>query len=312
MTATKFKNGWWDRATPKKLGPQTEPKIKPLVLNFHTIVGTLSAAYNVFKAQGYYGDESTFGVAGPWDKANGQKDGECWQFQNIFRQADAQFDGNLFADSIETSDGGNPHRPWSSAMMDLMIDLGVDWCLENDRKPELVPVTGPIGRQGIGYHERRPEWNKDGHVCPGPVREGQLRQIIIPKMRGRINGTGVEPVRPNPHYKNEDLETDGVFGVQTIAALQRDLMAHHLKCGCPDDKPDGVFGPATRKALEQHLHEEGFLTGKIDGEITAPTVEGWKKYLEHLGTADDGMAINGTWGHGLTRGLQRALKQGKF
>ena len=305
-----FRNGWWDKATPKKLGKQTEPKIQPLVLNFHTIVGTLLGAYNVFKQQGYYGDESTFGIAGPWDKSNGQADGECWQFQSILRQADADY--SLITNSIETSDGGNPNHPWSSAMMDLIVVLGAEWCEENNRRPELVPATGDIGKAGLGYHERRAEWNHDGHVCPGAVREGQLRQIVIPKIRARVNGTKVEPVRPNPHYKNEDLDVDGVFGIQTIAALQRDLIAHGFQCGCPDDKPDAVFGPATRKALKQYLHAEGFLKGKVDSNIDDDTVIAWKKYLKSVGASDDGLVINGVWGHALTRALQRALKRGDF
>lgn len=307
-----FKNGWWDRATRKKLGKQTEPKITPKVLIFHTIVGTLQGAYNVFKSQGYYGDESTFGIAGPWDKANGQKDGECWQFQSCLRQADAQFDGNNYGNSIEFSDGGNPNHPWSSAQMDEAIDLGVDWCNENSRAPKLAPHTGPIGDAGIGYHELRPEWNTDHHVCPGAVREGQLRQIVIPKIRARVHGTKVEPVRPNPHYKHADLDVDGVFGVQTIAALQRDLMRHGHDCGCTGGVADGVFGPATRRGLQQYLASNGTYKGSVDGVISDKTVIAWKEYVRKLGTDDDRLNMNGTWGHALTRAVQRALKQGEF
>ena len=53
----------------RPLGTQSEPRITPRILVFHTMVGYLKSTDSLFRGQGYTGTESHFGVGGPWDGA---------------------------------------------------------------------------------------------------------------------------------------------------------------------------------------------------------------------------------------------------
>jgi hypothetical protein len=297
MTMT-ISNGRLSGAEFRPLGPETEPAINPEVLIFHTMVGYLRGTEGVFKSQGYTGDESTFGVGGPWDGA--ALDGVIYQWQDTRRQADAQFAGNAYADSVETSDGGNPNHPWSSKQLTALVDIAVAFCHAHpNRKPHLVNTSGPIGDGAFGYHELRRDWNTSGHVCPGPVREGQLRQIVIPKARAILQGSDKPPApKPVPapvhHPDQPKLAEDGVLGIGTISALQHVLKAH----GLYHDAIDGQFGPHTRTALQQYLKV------RADGVIGPATVKALQRYI--------GIEMTGTWKSYTTRHLQMSLNSGRF
>jgi peptidoglycan hydrolase-like protein with peptidoglycan-binding domain len=256
--------------------PTDEPPITPRVLIFHTMVGFLRGTEAVFRVNGYQGTESTFGLGGPWD---GNLDGALWQWQDMNRQADAQFAGNAYANSVETSDGGDPTNPWSPKQLEALIRLTVDWCRLTGNPCELVRAPGD---RGLGYHELFHAWNLDGHVCPGPVREGQLRTTVIPKARKQL-GDAVTAPAPTTH-----LAEDGILGPATIAAMQRAL---HV-----DD--DGVLGPVTRAALQHRLGVP------VDGIVGPATIRALQRLL--------GVQQIGRWDHGTTRALQQALNHGVF
>jgi hypothetical protein len=257
--------------------PSDEPAITPRVLIFHTMVGFLRGTEAVFKVNGFNGTESTFGLGGPWD---GDLDGVLWQWQELDRQADAQFAGNAYANSVETSDGGDPMNPWSPKQLDALIRLTVDWCRLTGNPCGLV--SDPGGR-GLGYHEQFTEWNLDHHVCPGPVREGQLRTIVIPKAREQLGTTTTAPSGARP-----PLAVDGILDAATIAAMQRVL---HLGA-------DGVMGPITRAALQRHLGVH------VDGIVGPETTDALQRLV--------GVKETGKWGHSTTRALQGALNAGSF
>ena len=103
--------------------------------------------------------------------------GVLWQWQDAYRQADAQNAGNAYAHSIEMSDGGKPETPLTPAMLMTAIDLTVAWSKETGNPIRLVEN---VNQAGIGYHAQFPQWAPDGRSCPGPVRIQQLKQIIIP------------------------------------------------------------------------------------------------------------------------------------
>ncbi len=267
----------------RPLGAITEePPITPTVLIFHTMVGFLRGTEAMFKQGGFKGEESTFGVGGPWD---GDLDGVLWQWQDTHRQADAQFAGNAYADSIETSDGGHPTNPWSSKQIETLVRLTVDWCTMTGNPCELVKA--PSGR-GLGYHEQFWDWNHGDHACPGPVREGQLRTLVIPKARAALTGGTYRPHSPAPSGPQGKIAEDGVLGPETISALQRQL---HVE-------DDGVMGPATRVALQRHL---GVRADSIIGPITV-------KALQRRVRATQ----SGIWDRQTTLALQRALSAGTF
>src|SRR5690242_7901773 len=109
--------------------PSDEPYIGvPRVLIFHTMSGYLAGSDSMFKQNGYSGTESHFGVGGSWDGA--ARDGAVWQWQRIDRSADAQYGGNAYATSVETSDGAHDNVPWSAKQLESLIKLATWWCLE--------------------------------------------------------------------------------------------------------------------------------------------------------------------------------------
>lgn len=301
-----FKTGTIGWAQQKRLGPQTEPSIHPIVLIWHIIVGGAMAGYNVFKAQGYTGDESTFILCGPRE---GAEDGHLWQLQDTRRQADAQFAGNAYANSVETS--GMPNEPFSSKMIATSVRLGVQFCQDTGRKPYLVNKTGPLGDGAFGYHELRHDWNTDYHSCPGAIREGQLRQIIIPKIRAELEGgTHVTP-KPAPvpaHHPDGKIAVDGIMGTGTIGALQHVLNAGHFDT----NGIDGIFGPSTRSALQAYLRKKNYYHSSLDGIFDGLSVRALQTYLLHLGYLDNKGDVDGDWGTMTTKALQKALNAGKF
>lgn len=277
----------------KPLGPEDEPKIKPRILIFHTMGGNLRVVDRMFRVGGYDGTEATFGVGGKWSPED--KDGELFQWQVTGRQADAQFAGNDYADSVETADGGNPHNPWTSLQLNTLIRLGVDWCKGTGNPARLVASES---EHGFGYHEQFLSWNTDHHGCPGPVREGQLRTIIIPKVRAQIKGS-THHVKVDPK-KADRIGEDGIWSHETVVALQ-------LALGLVGNEVDGIFGPHTRKLLQKRVG------ANQDGNIGPVTVKHWKFHLKSKGFWHWGnSSINGHWDRILTLQTQKALNDHKF
>lgn len=205
---------WYPGAEHRPLGTQTEPRMTAHnILCFHTMVGSLAGTDNMFDDDGYYGTESHFGVGGSSD---GNRDGHVIQWQDTAYGADANLEGKGEVISIETSDGGDPSRPWSPKQLDELVELGIWVCQEYDIPPVLIPDTKP-GRRGIGYHRQgcdhsssyRPRgWPYDawrvsggrrwsralGKTCPGDERIRQLVDIVIPRIQA---GLGQEDDMPD-------------------------------------------------------------------------------------------------------------------
>lgn len=295
-------DGTIDWAQVKLLGPETEPKIgTPRVLIYHTMVGNLAGTDAYFRQQGYQGDESTWGVGGMWEPGN--LDGALWQWQYAGYQADAQYAGNDYADSVETADGGNPNHPWTTAQLITLINLTVDWCRWAKAPAQLI--TKETDR-GLGYHSMFHDWNLSGHTCPGEVRIGQLRQVVIPKARSILAGEKWPPPPPppgtapkywvNPHPKSGlmiHIATDGIWGKLTIEATQLVTGVMHL---------DGIWGPGSRRNLQNYLGV------KPDAIIGPVTVKAWKRHLKKKGFWPwPWHTIDGTWNKVLTVQHQKAL-----
>jgi peptidoglycan hydrolase-like protein with peptidoglycan-binding domain len=230
---------------------QTEPSIgTPRVLIFHTMVGNLSGTDNMFKRDGYSGTESHFGVGGPWESPS--LDGVVYQWQPIDHQADAQWDGNAYATSIETADGGNPNNKWTALMLDALVRLGVWWCKATGNPATLV--SSPSGR-GIGYHCQFGAWNRSAHTCPGKVRLDQLLHNVIPSIHAEVAGGTFVLKRylrlESPMMHGADVtrcqakvgcKTDGYFGAITKEHVVAYQKAHRLIA-------DGVVGPDTARSF---------------------------------------------------------------
>jgi hypothetical protein len=173
------------------------------------------------------GVESHFGIGGPWDSA--ALDGAIFQWIGTDHTADANYHANPIAISIETSDGGDPSRPWSIKQGAALVRLINRLCNVYD-----IPrrqANSPTG-SGIGWHAMwgaPSEWTPvSGKVCPGSVRIRQLKTEIYPKVFA--NQPANDPGRWFEDVSTEgDLrgavsaELDERFGGATIVLGQRNV-----------------------------------------------------------------------------------------
>jgi hypothetical protein len=249
---------------------QTEPGIVPRQLIWHTMVGYLGSTENMFRKDGYWGTESTFGVGGKYD---GALDGVVYQWQSLDHQADAQFDANAWANSIENSDGGHWTEPFTEKQVEAHIRLGVWWCHQTG----VAPVKAPAwNAPGFGYHAMFHEWNLEAHSCPGPARASQLENEIWPEIAHVLNTRPKPPPQPKfPPFplragwyfgpRNGPLESvSGYFGHRAdLATWQRQMKVRGWSI-----ETDGLYGPNTAKVASQ-FQKEKRLT--VDGKIGKQT-----------------------------------------
>jgi len=174
----------------RPLGPQTQPRlISHDIICYHTMVGTLPGTDAMFRAGGYRGNESHFGVGG---------DGTTYQWQHTDYQADANLNGNRRIVSIETADMG-PEFPvwdardgaqvpaWTPAQVEELAVITAALAVYYDIPLQLIPDSRPE-RRGVGYHRlgcdpyRVPGgelWSAaPGKVCPGDRRIAQVPHVI--------------------------------------------------------------------------------------------------------------------------------------
>jgi len=80
-----------------------------------------------------------------------------------------------WAVGIETEDDGDPSKPWTPKQVAAIVAI----CRELNVPGQLLKETPS---DGIGWHEQYPSWNKTAHHCPGPVRERQIHDEILPAL----------------------------------------------------------------------------------------------------------------------------------
>jgi hypothetical protein len=201
----------YSKAAWRPLGtPTDEPSIgTPRVFIIHTMSGYLMGTDAYFRANGYGGTESHFGIGGNYDRPD--LDGAVIQWQLLDRQADAQFAGNAYATSVETSDGAKINVRWSAKQMEAIIQLGVWWCKQTGNPAVLV--KSPNGK-GFGYHSQFPSWNQNAHACPGSVRLIQYKNEVIPEIARRLEG--------NEDMASKEEIFDAVWKQDRLPALDGD------------------------------------------------------------------------------------------
>jgi hypothetical protein len=154
----------------------SQPAITPRTVIFHTMVGSIKGTEKHFTDN--TGLESHFGVGGPTDGAS--LDGALWQWMDLRREADANLDANAFAISIETSDGGDPNRPWSAKQLETLVRVG-NWLADHFNIPRRACPAWDAS--GFGWHVMfgaPSHWTPVAKTCPGAVRIKQLREIVLP------------------------------------------------------------------------------------------------------------------------------------
>src|SRR3954470_21569723 len=251
----------------KILGTETEPLIKPRILVWHTMVGSLAGTYHYFRdvnGQGFSGAESTIGIGHSTD---GAAEGEIWTFQYLDREADAQFGASRWATSIENADGGRPANPFSPKQMDSQIRFALWWCEQTGVEPQIA--TAYDGR-GFGYHELFEPWNTSHHACPGITRERQLRNYVWPEIEKRWNGGPIDP--PHPDHPEFPLPRGWYFGTENG----------------PDYSVSGFHGHANDLAQWQRkMHDRGWSI-TVDGHCGLQTQTVASRFQREKGLHVDG------------------------
>ena len=154
---------------------RSEPVIQVRGLLFHSIVGSVEAAWSSFvKASNPL--ESTFLV---------RTDGHIIQIQDTSRQADANYHGNAFYGSVETEDGGNPNvQPWSKEQLDACVRIARFYHEVHDVPLRQITEHGGFG---YGYHTllgAPSPWTPVAKSCPGTIRKQQFHQVLLPRILG--------------------------------------------------------------------------------------------------------------------------------
>jgi hypothetical protein len=209
-----------------------QPIITPRVCIYHTMVGSLAGTERHFRES--TGLESHFGVGGPTDGA--ALDGVLWQWMDLGREADANLDANSFAISIETSDGGDPSRPWSTKQLATLVRLG-NWLANRFSIPRR---QCPAWNQaGFGWHVMfgaPSHWTPVAKTCPGPVRIRQLRETVFPaifagrQLEGDLSMTDAQDIRNDIAKLSDDIvgyerrAADGNADTPGLAPSRKELL----------------------------------------------------------------------------------------
>jgi peptidoglycan hydrolase-like protein with peptidoglycan-binding domain len=226
------------------------------------MVGNLASTDRMFRANGYTGLESHFGLGGPHDSG---LDGAVWQWQSLGYSADAQAAGNGYGTSVETADGGNPDNPWSSAQLDALVELGTWWARQVGAPGRMVTS---MGGSGFGYHRQFHDWNLHGHTCPGDVRLRQYTRLVLPRIALKMAGGPKHAAAPGEKPTTSVTERPSLARTLCVVTHGADVrLVQHLVGALLDDHygprtaaavtrwqhtknltPDGVFGPASCRA----------------------------------------------------------------
>ena len=123
-------------------------------------------------------------------------DGAIWQLMDTSRQADANLQANGYAISIETADRGDPDRqPWTSDQIESLAWLHAELRRVHPTIPrrESRSCSDP---GGLGYHTLHGApscWTPVSKSCPGTVRKGQWRSLLLPAFLNQEEESDMTP-----------------------------------------------------------------------------------------------------------------------
>lgn len=207
-----------------------QPRIKPVGIVSHTIVGSGLGAYYYFRD--LTGTESTFIIF---------MSGVIWQLMDTERTADAQVAGNYFMVggqpcgllSIEHEDDGTPaDTPFTAAQVASNIWLHNKLArVHGIARRKCTSPTGP-GAAGAGYHSMwgfntstnktiNPWTTAAGKGCPDPPRIRQWNEQILPAF---VSGTipqedTLSAAEVDQIVKAINSHTDDVYRLSTLGKL---------------------------------------------------------------------------------------------
>lgn len=257
---------------------QSQAVLKPMVIILHTMVGNLTGTDRMFKANGWSGTESHFGIGGPWGDG---RDGVVYQWQDTSFRADANLGGNHRAISIETGDNA-PARagdiePWTPKQVSALIDLVAWLCAEHDIPAVLMPDSKPE-RRGIGYHRlgvdpwRLPGgelWSTSmGKECPGVRRIAQIPGIV-----GAVRLKLTREVPAMIDQKDVDAIAAAVWAMsRKLTAADAEAMGAGTVAGKPSAMNALLrFPPAVERLRREQTEQYTNLMRAITGLTSAVT-----------------------------------------
>lgn len=169
--------GFMPGAIVKEIPPGVnDPVITPVGVVLHVAVSLSDSLFDFF-AHRSGGIESHFYV---------REDGIIEQYRSIFREADAQLDGNSFYRngvrcgfvSVETEGMGS--GKWTAAQL-ASIKAIITWV--NSQSPFPWRVCPAWNEPGVGYHTMwgsPSHWTPVAKTCPGPERVKQFKDVLVP------------------------------------------------------------------------------------------------------------------------------------
>lgn len=167
----------------------TEPLITPTQLILHSAVTKADSLWGYFQRKDIELESHLYV----------QHDGDCEQYIDTGRQADANYKANVRAISVETWDNGDPdHLPWNEAQLLRLVDIAV-WAHRTHSIP--LRLAPSWDAPGIGGHTLYPTmWtNVKGKTCPGQARKPQIA-VILSRAKARVSGQ-TAPVKAGPVAK---------------------------------------------------------------------------------------------------------------
>lgn len=254
---------------------------KPIKANFtrganhpNTIVyHTASDGRNTTSLQGWFNRPSTKASAHFFVDGSGRIE----QYIDTADSAWSAFSANSHSISIETHDGGNPANPWNNAQLFALTVL-TDWIIKNHHIPRQLCTSPNSG--GLGWHEMFSDWNHNGHRCPGPVREAQVRNVILPHIVNvpapvppPVPGPTPPPISPSAGNALEELARNLAYCKLFVIGDGHNtspMAVTFVQWGINAAKtsgvlvPDGKWGPATKAAVlhfqqSHHLVADGLV-----------------------------------------------------
>jgi len=136
----------------------------PRIFVVHIMVGYMAGTDTVFRNPNSEAS-AHFGVS---------RSGNVWQWVDTDDTAWHAFDANTYSIGVEHA--GFPSEP----LTDLQIKAsGRLYAWAHQQYPDIdLWINKRVQGSGISYHEAYPQWNLDGHSCPGHIIEGQIHDIL--------------------------------------------------------------------------------------------------------------------------------------
>lgn len=182
-----------------------------------------------------------------------RKDGLVVQLVSENMRAEANYQANVRAISIETDSDLNALEPWTDAQVATLIELIADICERHTIPAKLTPAWD---QPGLGWHimwGTPGKWTPVAKSCPGPRRIVQFRTVIVPavadELARRKGGTRTEhDTTPTPPSTPTPEDWFDMASKDDLKAALREMV------------PD----------IAQAVWDQARLTSEIDGQPYSP------------------------------------------